>query len=152
MISIFLSACVLSFLTVAVHATGIAVLIRGLTRHRFPMASTWLTMRMLLRMIWWLVLLHLAEIAIWGLYYLWSGCLPNAESAFYFSGVTYTTLGYGDVVLAKPWRLLGPIEGLMGVLMCGLSTGYFFVVVSRIHQSQPVKAAPVSKNKYSPKS
>jgi hypothetical protein len=64
----------------------------------------------------------------------------NAESAFYFSGVTYTTLGYGDLVLAKPWRLLAPIEGLMGVLMCGLSTGYFFVVVSRIHQSRPGKA------------
>jgi hypothetical protein len=72
------------------------------------------------------------------------GGLPNAEAAFYFSGITYTTLGYGDVVLAQPWRLLAPIEGLMGVLMCGLSTGYFFVVVSRIHQSRPVKSTAVS--------
>ena len=56
-------------------------------------------------------------------HYLWRGCMPNAEAAFYFSGVTYTTLGYGDVVLAEPWRLLAPVEGLMGVLMCGLSTG-----------------------------
>jgi len=40
------------------------------------------------------------------------------------------------VLLAKPWRLLGPIESLMGVLMCGLSTGYFFVVLSRIYQSR----------------
>jgi len=99
---------------------------------------------MLLRMIWWLVLLHLAEITIWGFFYLWRGCLPNAETAFYFSGSTYTTLGYGDVVLAKPWRLLGPIESLMGVLMCGLSTGYFFVIVSRIHQSRPLKATAAS--------
>jgi hypothetical protein len=68
---------------------------------------------------------------------------PNAESAFYFSGVTYTSLGYGDVVLAKPWRLLAPIEGLVGVMMCGLSTGYFFVVVSRIHQWKPLKSAEV---------
>jgi Ion channel len=65
-------------------------------------------------------------------------------AAFYFSGVTYTTLGYGDVVLAEPWRLLAPVEGLMGVLMCGLSTGYFFVVLSRIHQSQPANATAVS--------
>jgi hypothetical protein len=35
-----------------------------------------------------------------------------AEVAFYFSGTTYTTVGYGDVALAKPWRLLGPLEGL----------------------------------------
>ena len=145
MISIILSACVLSFLTVAVHATGIAVLVRGLTRHHPPTTSAWLITRMLLRMIWWLVLLHLAEISIWGLFYLWRGCLPNAESAFYFSGSTYTTLGYGDVVLAKPWRMLGPIESLMGVLMCGLSTGYFFVVVSRIHQSRHEKPTAASR-------
>src|ERR1035441_9560569 len=140
MISIFLIACVLAALTVAVHATGIAFLLR---LHLQP-TGVWHVSRMLLRMIWWLVLLHLVEIAIWGLFYLWRGCLPNAEAAFYFSGSTYTTLGYGDVVLAKPWRLLGPIESLMGVLMCGLSTGYFFVVVSRIHQSRPVKSTAVS--------
>jgi len=41
-----------------------------------------------------------------GLFYLWRGCVTDAETAFYFSAVTYTTLGYDDVVLAKPWRLL----------------------------------------------
>ena len=125
--------------------TGIAVLVRGLVRlHAGPPAGDWPIARMLLRIIWWLVLLHLTEISIWGLFYWWRGCLPNAESAFYFSGSTYTTLGYGDVVLAKPWRLLGPIESLMGVLMCGLSTGYFFVVLSRVHQSRHEKASSVS--------
>src|SRR5271166_7118419 len=140
MISIFLSACVLSFLTVAVHATGIAVLLRGLIRHHPPTTSDWLITRMLLRMIWWLVLLHLAEITIWGFFYLWRGCLPNAETAFYFSGATYTTIGYGDVVLARPWRLLGPIEGLMGVLMCGVSAGFLFAVISHIYQARHKKA------------
>ncbi len=143
MTPVFLSACVLSFLTVGVHATGIAVLVRGLAKHH-PTTSTWLILRMLLRMIWWLVLLHAVEISIWAWFYLWRGLLPSAEAAFYFSGVTYTTLGYGDVVLAQPWRLLGPVEGLMGVLMCGLSTGYFFVVVSRIHQSRHEKSPAVS--------
>lgn len=146
MISIFLSAVVLSFLTVVVHATGIAVLVRGLTKHHPLTTNIWLILRMLLRMIWWLVLLHLGEISIWAVFYLWRGCLANVEQAFYFSGVTYTTLGYGDVVLAQPWRLLGPVEGLMGVLMCGLSTGYFFVVVSRIHQSRHEKSTAVSRN------
>ena len=58
---------------------------------------------------------------------------PDAEAAFYFAGVTYTTIGYGDLVLAKPWRMLAPIEGLTGILMCGLSTGVFFAVVGRIY-------------------
>ena len=39
--------------------------------------------------------------------------------------VTYTTLGYGDLVLPKEWRMIGPVEGLTGILMCGLSTGIF---------------------------
>jgi Ion channel len=140
MLSIFLSACVLVFLTMAVHATGIAVLMRGFMRwHVLRPKGVWPVSRLLLRMIWWLILLHLAEISIWGVFYLWRGCLPNAEAAFYFSGSTYTTLGYGDLVLARPWRLLAPIEGLIGVLMCGLSAGYFFVILSRVHQSRPAE-------------
>ena len=135
MLSPFLSACGLAFLTVATHATGIGVLLQHLIHSQHLPTSLSLTMRLLLRIVWWLILLHLAEISIWALFYLWRGCIPDAETAFYFSGVTYTTIGYGDVVLAKPWRLLGPIEGLLGVLMCGLSTGYFFVVGSHIYQS-----------------
>ena len=145
MLPIMLSACVLAFLTMAVHATGIAVLMRGFMRwHVLRPKGVWPVTRLLLRMIWWLIVLHVTEIAIWGVFYLWRGCMPNAESAFYFSGITYTTLGYGDVVLAKPWRLLAPIEGLMGVLMCGLSTGFFFLILSRMHQSQPARVATVA--------
>jgi len=79
----------------------------------------------------WLILIHMVEISVWGLFYLWQGCLPDAESAFYFSGVTYTTVGYGDLVLSKPWRLLAPLEALTGILMCGLSTGLFFALIYR---------------------
>ena len=61
--------------------------------------------------------------------------LPEAETAFYFSGVTYATIGYGDVVLPQPWRLFGPVEGLTGILMCGLSAGMFFAVVNRIYSA-----------------
>jgi hypothetical protein len=73
----------------------------------------------------------LVEISVWGLFYFWQGCLPDAESAWYFSGVTYTGSGYGDFVLPTPWRKLAPVETLTGLLMCGLSAGLFFTVVSR---------------------
>jgi len=136
MVTVFVSACVLSALTVITHAWGVAVLLQGLARSHSISTSVWFIRRTLLRIIWWLVLLHLAEIAIWGLFYLWRGCVADLETAFYFSASTYTTLGYGDVLLVKPWRLLGPVESLMGVLMISLSTGYFFVVVGRIYQSR----------------
>jgi hypothetical protein len=65
------------------------------------------------------------------LFYYWRGFLPDAESAFYFSGVTYTSVGYGDLVLTKPWRLFAPLESSTAILMYGLSTGLFFAIVSR---------------------
>jgi hypothetical protein len=43
----------------------------------------------------------------------------------------YTTVGYGDLVLPKPWRMLAPLEALTGTLMFGLSTGLFFAIVQR---------------------
>ena len=52
----------------------------------------------------------------------------------YFSAVTYTTTGYGDVVLPERWRLSSAVEALTGILMCGWSTGFFFAIVSRINQ------------------
>jgi hypothetical protein len=138
-ISIILSALVLVAVTVAVHATGLAVLLRGWDRwHAVTPTRFWPTTALVIRVTWWLILIHLVEISVWGLFYLWKGCLPDAESAFYFAGVTYTTIGYGDLVLQEPWRMLGPIEGLTGILMCGLSAGIFFAVVSRIFLSRSV--------------
>ena len=129
-----LAIAVLVTLTVLVHATGFALLLRSLMKSRAtPPTQTWSIAWLLIRVTWWLILIHVAEITLWALGYLWGGCLPDAESAFYFSGASYTTIGYGDVVLAKPWRILGPVEGLTGILMCGLSAGLFFALVSRIY-------------------
>ena len=99
MLSVFLSACLLSFLTLVTHASGIAVLLRRfMGLQHFPETPSGIV-QMLVRMIWWLVLLHLAEILMWGLFYWWRGLFSDAEAAFYFSGSSYTTLGYGDVLL-----------------------------------------------------
>ena len=102
-----------------------------------PETRFWPVTFRLVRVAWWLLLLHLAEISVWALFYWWQKCLPDAESSFYFSGVTYSTLGYGDLVLPQEWRLLGPVEGLTGILMCGLSTGLFFAVVRQFLAANP---------------
>ena len=145
MLSIFLAAFLLAASTIWMHAAGISLLLRYSTRAGYqPPTTPFVIRRVLLRIVWWLLLLHLAEIALWALFYLWRGYLPDTEAAFYFSGVTYTTIGYGDIVLAKPFRLLAPMEGLVGILMCSLSTGYFFVVVNRILQGQPQPTTPTA--------
>lgn len=133
MLSVLLTAWALVVLTVAVHTIGLAVLIgRLLKSHAAPPTAFWAVTLLLTRVAWFLILIHIAEIAVWGLFYYWKGCLPDLESALYFAGVTYTTTGYGDLLLQQPWRWLGPLEALTGILMCGLSAGVFFAVVSRM--------------------
>jgi len=118
--------------TVAIHALGFDVLLRAIVWSRALATSGFRrVIGWVIGMTCWLILVHLLEISVWGLFYFWQGCLPDAESAFYFSGVTYTTVGYGDLVLSKPWRMFAPLEALTGILMCGLSAAFFFAVVTR---------------------
>ena len=134
MFSALLIAAVLVAITVLVHAAGFTVVLRYLMKSRAaPPTQIWPIAWLLIRVTWCLLLIHAIEITVWASFYLWWKCLPDAESAFYFSGVTYATIGYGDLVLAKPWRMFGPVEGLTGILMCGLSAGLFFAVVTRIY-------------------
>ena len=80
-----------------------------------------------------MIFLHLLEITVWAFFYFWKGAITDLQDAFYFSAVTYTTTGYGDLLLPDEWRLVGGIEALTGILMCGWSTGFFFAVVSRLY-------------------
>jgi len=75
--------------------------------------------------------LHVLEILLWAGFYRWL-CFPLWESSFYFSTSSYATVGYGDVVLPQAWRTLGPVESIIGVLMCGLSASFLFAIVSRL--------------------
>ena len=90
----------------------------------------------------WVVLLHLFEVSVWAFLYFWRGAITDLNAAFYFSAVTYTTTGYGDVVLPEEWWLVGGVEALTGILMCGWSTGFFFAVVSRMYRAETGKASP----------
>jgi hypothetical protein len=130
-VRILIAWCLVA-VTVAIHSGGLAFILSCLWHaparpHPRFWKVTWLT----IRIAWGLIFIHVIEIAIWALVFWWQKCLPDAESSFYFSGVTYTTVGYGDLVLPKEWRLFGPLEGLTGILMCGVSTAFFFAVLSK---------------------
>jgi hypothetical protein len=77
------------------------------------------------------IVLHGLVILLWASFYR-TRCLPSWELAFYFSASSYSTVGYGDVVLPSHWRLLGPLESIMGVLMCGISVSVLFALVTRL--------------------
>ena len=137
MIAKLLMASCLVAITVTIHAAGIGMaLSHALRSTRRPETRFWPITWLLVRIAWFLIVIHLLEIAVWALFFRWQNCLPNVESSFYFSGVTYATIGYGDLVLLKEWRLFGPLEGLTGILMCGLSTAFFFAVMSKMLRSR----------------
>ena len=132
MIAKLLIASCLVAITVTIHAAGIGMaLSQALRSTRRPDTRFWPITWLLIRIAWLLIVIHMFEIAAWALFFWWEGCLPDVESSFYFSGVTYATLGYGDLLLPKEWRMFGPLEALTGSLMVGLSIAFFFAVLSR---------------------
>ncbi len=79
-----------------------------------------------------MVVAHLVEIGAWAGAYVIVGALPDFDQAFYFSGITYTTVGFGDVVLPQAWKEMAAFEGLTGILMAGWSTAFLFAVLNRM--------------------
>lgn len=135
MIQNLITAFTLMAVCVCIHASGLALLIalwkkkqkRLANLHTSPAEVTLL----LIKVAAWLIFLHLLQIMVWAVYFNASGAFADLSTSFYFSSVTYTTTGFGDVVLPDDRRLMGGIQSLTGILMCGISTGFFFLVFSR---------------------
>ena len=75
---------------------------------------------------------HLIEIAFWAVLLVLCGEFQEFGTAYYHSAVNYTTLGYGDLLLTPPWRLLAPLEAANGALMFGVSAAMVFAVIERL--------------------
>src|SRR5579862_3068141 len=126
-------AFVLVTLTLWLQCGGLVALIAWVRRgapeiHRMlPLHSAVLVVRITTAM----VALQGLEVLLWAAGYRWL-CFPTWESALYFSASSYATVGYGDVVLPSKWRMLGPLESMIGVLMCGLSASLLFAIATRL--------------------
>ena len=84
----------------------------------------------------------LAQVGVWAGAFLLCGALPDSATSFYHSAVNFTTLGYGDIVMAPGWRLLGPLEAANGVLMFGLAASAMFAVTNRLLELQLKRQHP----------
>jgi hypothetical protein len=137
-----LSELTFAFVIVAVcaviHTAGLFSLVEWLLKRRATLERQTARTQylLLLFVVMAVILLHLAETAIWAASYRWWGLFSDFETALYFSLGSYTTIGYGDVVLPQRWRLLGALEGISGVLLCGLSTAFLFAIVNAFFQSR----------------
>ena len=74
---------------------------------------------------------HLAQVALWAGFLVLLGALQTYDDAFYFSLVTFATLGYGDILLSPGYRIFGALAATCGSLMLGWSTALIFAAISR---------------------
>ena len=127
------AAVLLVVSTLCVQCAGVAALITWLRSvsgkiHKPQISySAALVMRATIA----IIILQGIIILLWACCYRWL-CLPSWNSSFYFSATSYSTVGYGDVVLPLKWRLLGPLESMMGVLMCGISVSLLFALIMHL--------------------
>ena len=128
-------ATVMMTWTVGIHFFGIVFLLRLLTRHSHRVAHMSEGMRQISLLIFavlGIVALHTAEIWSYALVYLTLGAITEFEPALYFSTVSFTTLGYGDIVLGPDWRIMSAIEGANGLILFGWSTAFLISMMSKM--------------------
>jgi predicted exporter len=76
--------------------------------------------------------LHGIEIWLFAFVYLAIGATAGLEDALYFSTISYSTVGYSYVHILSEWRLLGAFESILGMVLIGWSTAFFFRMLGRM--------------------
>ena len=138
MLSNIAIGAILILLSTAVHAGGMSLAFRSIRNHatiagsRLHLSRVFKVGRVVLIM----YLVAIVEVVIWGAAYLAFDAIEGFEKAIYFSAVTFTTLGYGDVVLDSCRRLLASLEAVNGILMFGWSTAVVIFAVQRVYSRQ----------------
>jgi voltage-gated potassium channel len=133
---------VLVALTVTIHSLGTAFIMGRLTAYRRrteKRAGRVHSNLILTGLVSTLLVLHVTEVVVWGTFFDLRHCFPDAETSLYFSMITYTTVGHGDAVLSREWRMIGGIEALVGMLMVGWSTAILLGAVNWTYRYQTRK-------------
>ncbi|WP_026187254.1 potassium channel family protein [Ensifer sp. BR816] len=79
----------------------------------------------------------LIDVSLWAGFYYFSKALPSYDDAFYFSTVTFTTVGYGDIVLGEDWRQVATFEAINGWIIFGWATALMMAVIQRLYFRPP---------------
>ena len=76
------------------------------------------------------------QVGLWGVLFLVLGEFTDLYEAVYHSAVNFASLGYGDIVMSKYRKLLGPLEAINGVLMLGMSAAALMVILQQLVKLQ----------------
>lgn len=121
-------------LNVIVHTAGLILLSRWMSTivhwfrlHRHSLGKTVAMVTTVLG----LFAVHSVEVWIWAFALLATGVVNGLEDAVYFSTVTFSTLGYGDIIPSREWRIFAAIEGMNGFILIGWSIAYLIAASTR---------------------
>jgi Ion channel len=121
-------------LTVAIHTAGLSLLgywmtsiVQWFRLHRHYFGKTIALMTTVLG----LFALHTIEIWLWAGVFVWIGAVEGFEDALYFSTVTFSTVGYGDVRVSPEWRQFAALESIDGFILIGWSISFLIAASTR---------------------
>jgi len=121
--------------TVVIHALTMRAafqIIRRAHAERWNLRAAWTVTSLTAAFVVMMFLATMLEALIWAWTYMAVGAFESLEPALYFSLVTFTTVGFGDVVLEPSWRILSAIEAANGVMMFGWTTALIFWFLQRL--------------------
>ena len=139
-IQTILFGSLLIVVTTVFHGFFTAVLLDGLRAihvHSWARRSRTTRSAVLSGLVLALFLASVVEAAMWAVVYLRAGVIEGPMKAMYFSVVTFTTLGYGDITLPHAWGLLASFQAALGLFIFGWSTAIVIAAVQKIYFHQP---------------
>lgn len=84
---------------------------------------------------WIIVFFHLAEVLVWAAFFVSREAIPSMSTAYYYSLLQYVTVG-SQLTLPVPWRLLGGMIGMAGLLTFAWSTTVLLTLAQRFEDKQ----------------
>ncbi|MCT4656705.1 MAG: potassium channel family protein [Cohaesibacter sp.] len=133
LLSLIVGTCVITA-CVLVQILGVIELsgrVKGFSHRQFNISTHYKKMWLMVATVLGIFIIHAFQIWIWAFTYWLIGALPDFHMSLYFSTVTFSTLGYGDVILSAQWRILGALEGIAGFIHIGWSTAYLITASTR---------------------
>ncbi len=125
--------------TVVLHAVALELIIRKIPRIESTALrverDSWKTVTIAVVVLA-VFVANVVEIWIWAALYFFVHAVPDFETALYFSTTSFTTVGFGNVMPAPDWQLLGAIEAANGFMLFGWSTAFTFEVLSRLYRKE----------------
>ncbi len=131
---VFIGSAMIAF-TVVIHTAGIiglgvwlkAHFSRSMKNRSIPLMTSILVIAIV-----GIFLVHTVEVLLWAVLYMWLGEFAEFERALYFSTVTFTSLGYGDITLQERWQLLSGFEAMNGIILFGVSTAFVYATIRKL--------------------